>query len=404
MRVRRLHGLACVLAFGLSMTAGTAADDGWKFLWKDGFRLTSPDGQHELAFGGRLQADLTVADADEALEQAVGPFIDGNEFRRARIYFKGRIYERVRFKVQYDFAGGDADFKDVYLEITKTPLGNLRIVHFKEPFSLEELTSSNDIAFLERSLNNVFAPSRNFGLMLSGHRGPRMTWAAGVFRESDGFGTASGSGRTNITGRITWLPVYEDGGRRLIHVGLGATRKDLGDDPFRFRQRPEDHQVPRIADTGSFLADSTRMLDLELAAVSGRLWAAAEWTVAKTDNARAFDGTPLGDPTLSGGYVQVGWSVTGETRAYKTSSGVFRRIRPRHDLGSEGWGALELMVRYSTLDLSDEGLAGGEVDNLSAGAIWTLNPATRMMFDVVHSDRQDVGAVDMLLMRAQLVF
>ncbi len=63
---------------------------------------------------------------------------------------------------QYDFAGGDADFKDVYVGLKKLPgVGTLKVGHFKEAFGLEELTSSKYITFIERSLpTEAFAPSR----------------------------------------------------------------------------------------------------------------------------------------------------------------------------------------------------------------------------------------------------
>ena len=47
-------------------------------------------------------------------------------------------------------------------------------------------------------------------------------------------------------------------------------------------------------------------------------------------------------------------------------------------------------MRYSTLDLTDEGIAGGEVTDYSLAINWYLNPATRMMLNFVRADRTDV--------------
>lgn len=115
--------------------------------WKDGLRLDSNDGSIKLKIGGRLQNDYTFFAEDGDIERRLGEdFDDGTEFRRARFYFSGTIYNDIVFKTQYDFAGGDVDFKDVYVGFKNVPyVGNVRIGQFKEPFSLEELTSSNYI-------------------------------------------------------------------------------------------------------------------------------------------------------------------------------------------------------------------------------------------------------------------
>ncbi|MEE8260545.1 MAG: porin, partial [Nitrospinaceae bacterium] len=64
--------------------------------------------------------------------------------------------------------------------------------------------------------------------------------------------------------------------------------------------------------------------------------------------------------------------------------------------GEGGWGALQVALRYSTLDLNDDNSApayrGGEMDNITLGLNWHLNPNTRFMFNYVHS-MVDSGAV-----------
>ena len=77
----------------------------------------------------------------------------GALFRRARIQLSGTVYKYFDFKWEYDFAGGEPKFKDVYLGATSVPyLQRIQVGHFKEPFSLEELTSDNDTTFMERGL------------------------------------------------------------------------------------------------------------------------------------------------------------------------------------------------------------------------------------------------------------
>ncbi len=393
--------LNLILIFGLLLVLAIApanAED-WTAKWSKGFLLNSDDGAFKLKFGGRIQMDFTAGSADDAIEALVGPVGEGTEFRRARIFVSGTIYGNVEFKAQYDFAGGDADFNDVYIGFRDTPVGNVRIGHFFEPFSLEQLTSSKYITFLERALPNVFVPARNVGIMFHDHVGERFTWAAGAFREADGFGMSSGSGKLNLTGRVTGLPIWEDKGRKLLHLGLSLSSKDLGDDPFRFRQRPEARQTPRFVDTRNFAADSVSLAALEVAVNVGSFHAQSEYMLADADSSVA------GDPSFDGWYIQAGYYITGEHRNYDTKKGGFKRLSPKNSVGKDGGkGAWEIALRYSTLDLNDGGINGGELEDLSLAVSWLLNPVTRVTFNYVDAEREGVGSADFAAIRLQVDF
>lgn len=378
------------------MVPAASADDDWTYKWSNGFKLTSPDKAFDLKFGGRLMADYTFVEADDALAGAT----DGNgfEFRRARLFFSGTLYERIEFKAQYDFAGGDADIKDLWVGI-KNDWGSVRFGHYKEYFSLEELTSSKYITFLERSLPvQAFAPSRNSGIGVHGHNGDKLNWGVGAFYDADDFGVSTDENDINITGRVAFRPLYEDKGARMVHVGLSATHKDR-DSSIRFRARPEAHFTGRFVDTGNFAADSATIYDLELAGVFNSFWFAAEHI--QTD----VDAPLVGDPTFDGSYVELGYFLTGEHRSYKAKDGAFDRIKPKSNfLKDGGKGAWEIAFRYSTLDLTDAGIAGGEQDDWSLGLNWYPNPATRMMINWVHADVDSVGEADFFLLRWQVDF
>jgi phosphate-selective porin OprO/OprP len=371
----------------------------FRVYWKEGLNFVTLDGDFKLKIGGRLQTDWLWISEDDAIKSDVGEQQDGVEVRRARLYFSGLIYDNVEYKLQFDFAGGDADLKDAYLGLTDFPLGKLRMGHFKEPFSLDELTSSKYITFLERALPNAFAPGRNMGFMLHNTcPDERMTTAIGLFRDTDDYGEDVDDGGYNITGRVTALPIYEDKGAQLLHLGAAYSYRNP-DDTVRYRQRPEAHLADYFIDTGSFPGDQVDLAGLEAAWVKGALSLQGEYMMADADR--------LGGSNVKfdGYYIQASYFLTGEHRSYKTSEGAFSRTKPKENYSAAGGsGAWEVKARYSELDLSDSNINGGELDNISTGLNWYLNPNTRILWDYVHTDKNHVGQADMLMMRLQFDF
>lgn len=369
--------------------------------WKNGIRFQTEDKAFSFKLGGRIMNDWAFMSEDDEVKAAVGELQDATtEFRRARLYISGTIYDKIIFKAQYDFAGGDADFKDVYLGLKKLPaVGTLKVGHFKEPFGLEELTSSKYITFMERSLPIVFTPSRNTGIGVNNTAlNKRLTWSAGAFLDTNDYGDEAGAENSEaVTARITGLPWYR-GKDGLLHLGLSYSYRDAKDDAVRFRERPEAHLAPRFVDTGDINADSENRFGIEAALVHGPLSIQGEYMGTQVD---ALSGP---DPEFSGYYGYVSYFLTGEHRAYKNSTGAFDRVKPKTNFGKGGTGAWEVALRYSQLDLNDAPITGGELKDITLGVNWYLNPNVRAMLNYVGADLDTVGDADILQLRFQIDF
>ena len=84
---------------------------------------------------------------------------------------------------------------------------------------------------------------------------------------------------------------------------------------------------------------------------------------------------------------------------------MFGSVKPSSPYGKDGGkGALELTARYSTVDLNDGAIFGGEQDNYTLGLVWYLHASTRLLVNWVHADVQDVGEADFFLARWQVTF
>jgi len=391
----------------------------FRVYWKEGLRFDTQDGRFKLKIGGRIQNDWVWYDQPKVLEYIwdpiaqAGAFVDtedGTEFRRARLFISGTIYDDISFKMQYDFAGGDAELKDAFVQLENVPyVGNVRVGRFKEPFSMEELTSSKYTTFMERALPNAFAPGRNSGIMLHDTLfKERMTWAVGIFKNVDDFGTGTDDGQSSLTARVTGLPYYVDEGRKLIHLGAAYSVRNI-DDTIRFRARPEAHLAPRFIDTGNVLTGTYNLLGLEAAAVWGPFSIQGEYIRADD-----IESVLSGSRKYDGYYMEASYFLTGENRSYDTGTGEWGKIKPRRNFvfrkgEKRSWGAWQLAVRYSDIDL-DSGYSfpgGGTEDNRSIGLNWYLNPNTKLMFNYINTDIDHPlysGDLDIFQTRFQLAF
>ncbi len=384
----------------------------FKVYWDKGLKMKTLDGAFKLQIGGRVMLDYANIDADDELEGWLGEddfedhVQDGTEFRRARFFMKGSIYENTGYKLQIDFADNEVTLKDAYLEIEELLPWPIKIGQFKEPFSLEELTSSKYITFMERALPVGLAPSRGVGVQVSdAPLDERMTWALGAFWDADDSAETNTEEGAAVTGRITGLPVYADDGAQLVHLGAAVSARSP--DSVKYGFRPEIHQTEKLLTSGEFMTDSVLLTGLEAAWVCGPFSLQAEYIQSRADGG---GGAP--DVDLDGYYLYASYFLTGEHRPYKTSAGSFSRVKPKSNFkpGEGGWGAWEVAARYSSLEGEvDDYDEEGEMDGITVGLNWYLNPNVRLMWNYVTStyecEEDDLDAdTDALMMRFQVDF
>ena len=390
------------------------SDSDFRVKWKDGLVFENPAHDFSMQVGGRIQLDAAVADEDSSTRSALGltddEFGSGTEFRRARIYIKGQVAENVNYMAEYDFGaesdgmGDGADFRDVYIEFSDVPwLKKVKVGHFKEPFSIEGLTSSRFVTFMERGLPHLFSPARNTGIMLSGSCDcfdMPWTWALGGFRDTDDFGSGFGDSEYNVTARLTGAPIYADEGRRVLNLGFAYSHKFISNELIAYDSPPEAHLLPDYLATGDIAANGVDLLNPELSLVLGPFSLQGEYMYA------AVDSNDSEDLDFHGWYTYVSYFLTGENRSYSREKGIYGRLRPKHDfsLKKKSPGAWEIAARYSHVDLDDDGILGGDLQNWTLALNWYLNPFTRIMLNYVRADLDDGGDTNIFETRFQVDF
>lgn len=394
--------------------------------WNNGFWVTSKEAQFNLHFGGNLQWDTVwLNGSDNVLgapsSNATSTTNSGASLlRRARFKFDGNIYEKFDYSLEYDMANAvnensgqqaptqnnvvDSAFPcNVWMQLRDVPLfGRLRIGNQVVPLGMTNNTYQGFLPFMERADNmdsfyGAFSEGFNPGIAaINWTESERIAWRYGLYRPlKNSFGI--GINNYTVSGRVTTLPVYEDDGARLIHIGLSGSQGSLVNDDFRLRAKPAlrngpGYALPVLVDTGTLPGDSQFMIGPELAAVFGRWTFQTEWTGQFISDAFTANGQSQGTAFFHGGYAQMLFFMTGEHQAYEKREGVFGRVVPHHSVrvgrGAGIGGAWQVGARVSFLDLTDKAIDGGQIVDMTLGLNWFLNPNMKIQGNYLLANRQ----------------
>ena len=328
----------------------------------------------------------------------INPLTSGTELRRGRFALKSILWSNWYGELDLDFADNDLEVKDAYLQRNLTKNSFVRVGNFKQPFSMEETTTSRYLTFMERGLPNAFTTDRYIGALYSRY-GQHYFAAGGIF--SQGIDNPARKDQNKDVGddegyggvaRIAYFPINEP--KKLIHIGAaGMWRKpdspEYGDpmNSVRFRQRPETHvSRKKFLDT-DYIEHTTdyKLLGFEVATKYGPFSLQSEYIKALVSREAGYE-----NASFDGFYVYGTWIVTGETRPWNAREAEFTQIRP-----SNSYGALEVAMRYSTVNLNDfnADITGGQGENVTFGVNWYVNTNVKFMLNyiLVNNDRYADG-------------
>lgn len=252
----------------------------------------------------------------------------------------------------------------------------------KEPISGERLQGMVYNQMQERSAAaDGLLPSRNVGVVWSGSNPERASsWAFGLFNDWFDAGQDFSDSASQAVGRVTWAPVRKDDESNLLHLGLGYRYSDAKEG-FRAATKPEFNNAPVFVDIaqgmdgGPLPANRLDTWNTEVSWRRGPLWLASEYFHTRVDS------PSLGDPEMKGWWLGASWILTGEMRPYVKKNGTFGSIPVSRGVYQNGKGAWEISARWSTIDLNDGGLQGGDMDVASIGLTWWATPFITASFN-----------------------
>lgn len=129
--------------------------------YNKGFYIETKDKENKIRISGRFQGDAKVYFGNHSEN-------DSFFIRRARLATLGTFHKYFDFMVEAEFGRGNSKLNDGFMNIHFWKEFQIMFGQFKAPFWMEELTSDNWIDFIERSLADQLAPSRDLGIMFHG--------------------------------------------------------------------------------------------------------------------------------------------------------------------------------------------------------------------------------------------
>lgn len=359
---------------------------------KESLTFSSDNDKFKISFSGRIQADGALFFGEDY--QPIG---NGVGFRRVRFSATPSFGQRLSGKIEMDFTDGAFSLKDCFIAY-QFPNGLLlRAGNFKESFSMDAMTSSGDLMFMEKAnASSAFNPEFHMSLQASWQHN-QFLGAAGVhFRAINGSKEKDYSESNNkdgvdegvsYTARGVWMPQSADK-EKGFHLGIAAsyrTPKTSAGTKMPNAVRYSSNSLSRInkikfLDTGPIASVSHDWLGgFELAGFYKAFRMQGEYTLNHTSR---MDG--LGIEKFNGWYVQAAYLLFGGQQKYSSSRGAFSEPSFGRD-----WGDVELAARFDRLDLNGNLINGGRSNSLTLGATYyiTRNLKAQLNYSYVNHDK-----------------
>lgn len=400
--------------------------------FKDGILFESGDKKHSMALTGRVHFDYRdISGYEESNDPDTATISDQFEIRRARIGVKGKFYDHIGYEIVTNAVGSSANLVDTaWVNLGFYKPVQFQFGRFKQPMSLEELTSSNNIPFTERSFVNALVPTKKLGAMIHGEPTKGLVYGVSVFQ--NGFNEADNEDDGKFVGGRVAANFADFAGWKesVLHFGVSGYDGEWSTKPTTTSQnsassttrstfvsfRTEARGLSNIfrgqisgdnaAATPNGTASNNASIDqkafgVELAGSYGPFRVQGEYIKANFD--AKYDGAADDSANVEGDvdawYASATWMLTGETYSDFYKGGAWSGVKPKNPFSMEtgkGRGAWELAARYSAFDGSDLTVkdAGrgartqgtNKADAYTLGLNWYLNSNVRFMLDYVYTD------------------
>jgi phosphate-selective porin OprO/OprP len=357
---------------------------------ENGIGLKSKDGNNTAQFTGRIHNDYRQFEPTLGAGQTTDTYQNVIEVRRARFGVRGQFAKDFKYQLLANFGSSDGfsssstTADEMWVNYAGKPEMQFQFGLFKMPFSLEQLTSSNNMDFMERSLigqnDSELIPAKEVGVMLHGVPKPGLTYALALSRGKSNKDAVNDS--FDYIGRVT-TNIAELSGSKSYVAHLGAAYS-LGD--IKGGVTPSSGRTESRTNNGWFTGPA---LVGNTSRTRQGLEAAIAYEGFKVQGEQfefSYDPSTGNDQVIKGYYVQAVYNLTGESHNYKDGS--FGWIKPNNSIDKGGQGAWQVGVRMSEFDASPIAVAAGKTNratSMTYGITWFCNDNLRFMLNYVDT-------------------
>lgn len=343
---------------------------------------------YRYKFGAQFQYDIGY------VNEANSDYGD-SRVRKLRLYHKGSFLDKQFFyEMEYSFL--NEEYKDVYVgfkdKFLKTNF-RVRLGNIKEPYSLEQYSSSKYSTFMENSLNDAFYIDRKLGLELLVHNKfdhEYITAYASLFSNSIDERLDNETNHNGGVVRAVYAHKFKK--NHLVTFGASYMQENFDEENIKFSQRSESK-----FNREKYISEKIKNVDV-LSRKNIELYYQYFEYVLQAEASEVELDARKGLYRFQSYYLQGSYFLYGSLNKYKLSEATLSKVKVYKG------GAVELASRYSYLDLKD----GGEQEDYNFGVNYYFNNEIRFMLNYIISKPTNTenydGLLQLIQARVQIAF
>jgi phosphate-selective porin OprO/OprP len=271
--------------------------------------------------------------------------------------------------------------------------GHLFVGRTKEGFSMVKVMNGHSPWGMERQMALDVIPILADGIKWFGyHPKTKLFWNLGAYSDFISKGQGFSTFQWQYVARIGWLPVNDTKANKTFHIAANLRYGKPLDGQITLKSRPESNPTPQILNTGVIKSDHSSHIGGEVYYRAKRLTLGSEMVVHN------FYSDQFENHRFFGGNVFVTYFFTGTSRPYKTEGSVFGFVPVRKSVFKGGWGEIEGVLHFSTLNLNDGSVKGGQFWRITPMVNWYLSRVIR--FELVYG----YGVLDRFKLKGNVQF
>lgn len=334
-----------------------------------------------IKFGGGFLYEFVGYAQDERgnmQSDSIGTPLDPSfEVRDMRVVVSGQLRrnKRISWKAGFMYDGDTRSWfvreTGVMIEVPEL-WGRFFVGRTKEGFSMNKVMNGYAGWTMERQMAIDVIPILADGVKWLGYLPKnRIFWNLGGYGDWLSEGQSFSTYNWQVAARVGWLPIFTSPESTVLHLGLNYRYGEPKDGSIRVRSRPEANAAPRFIDTQTFPSDHSDHIGGEAYYRSG------PWMVGSEVYVHRFKSIQTDNPMFTGGEVVVSYLFNGAARPYHTATAIFGFVPVSRSVFKGGPGVWEVLLRFSTLDLTSGTIRGGEFWRITPMVNWYLSKDIR---------------------------